>query len=465
MDTIVKGGSRWLIAAMGTVLMLCLGTVYAWSFFQGLLVRELHGVYAWSNSQVAWIFSLAIFFLGATAAWGGAQLPKRNPRVMAMLGAVLFALGYAVAAAAFSIRSLPLLYLGYGVIGGIGLGLGYVTPVATVSKWFPDRKGLATGMVVMGFGLGALFMSKVLAPVLLGLTGRSLVAVFLLLGGIFLVLGTVSAAFMRNPPAGWQPKAAPARASKGACADGSPEITVRRAAFSGRFALLWLVFFFNITAGISIISFQSPLFQDLWKRVSPDLAPAVLAGMGATLVAVSSLFNGAGRFLWGAVSDRIGRAQTFRIMLGSQILVFALLVLTGNPWLFALLVCWVLLCYGGGFGTMPSFICDVFGTRLMSGVYGSVLTAWAAAGIVGPQIFAAFQDRLSPSQASTWSFIVAGAFAVIGLGLSFLLSNRPLQAPASAFAKAPAKARAKSPARRAAGRDRGAARSGTSGRT
>jgi OFA family oxalate/formate antiporter-like MFS transporter len=439
-----KDGARWLIAVMGTVLMLCLGTVYAWSFFQGLLVRELKDVYGWTNAQVAWIFSLAIFFLGVTAAWAGARLPRKNPRNVAMLGAVLFAAGYAVAAVAFHLRSLPLLYAGYGVVGGIGLGLGYVTPVATVSRWFPDRKGLATGMVVMGFGLGALFMSKVLAPTLLGLTGGNLVSVFLLLSAVFLVLGLASAAFMRNPPD--QPKAARSAAARksgssrkpgaarrsaaGSCAEDSPEVTVSRAVFSGRFALLWVVFFCNITAGIAIISFQSPLFQDLWKRVSPDLSAAVLAGLGATLVAVSSLFNGGGRFLWGAVSDRAGRSQTFRIMLGSQIVVFGLLVVTGSPWVFAVLVCWVLLCYGGGFGTMPSFICDVFGTRLMPGVYGAVLTAWAAAGIVGPQIFAALQDRLSPSAASRWSFAVAGCFALVGLGLSLLLSNAPLAAPA-----------------------------------
>ena len=199
MATTEKGATRWLIAAMATVLMLCLGTVYAWSFFQGLLVREFKETFGWSNSQVAWIFSLAIFFLGVTAAWGGTQLPRRNPRIMAMIGALLFAAGYAVAAFAFSIRSLPLLYAGYGVIGGIGLGLGYVTPVATVSKWFPDRKGLATGMVVMGFGLGALFMSKVLAPLFLGLTGRNLTGSFLALSAVFLVLGLASAAFMRNP--------------------------------------------------------------------------------------------------------------------------------------------------------------------------------------------------------------------------------------------------------------------------
>lgn len=436
MATNEKTANRWLIAAMGTVLMLCLGTVYAWSFFQGLLVREFKDVFGWSNSQVAWIFSLAIFFLGVTAAWGGSQLSRRNPRFMAMTGAVLFAAGYAIAALAFSLKSLPLLYLGYGVIGGIGLGLAYVTPVATVSKWFPDKRGLATGMVVMGFGLGALFMSKVLAPWFLGFTGRNLVQVFLLLSGVFLVLGLASAAFMQKPPDGWLPAGFRSKA-KGSCPDESGP-PVWRAVFSRKFLLLWLVFFCNITAGIAIISFQSPLCQDLWKRVSPNLTPVVLAGLGATLVAVSSLFNGAGRFVWGAVSDRIGRAQTFRIMLGSQIVVFFLLIVTGNPWLFAVLVCWVLLCYGGGFGTMPSSICDVFGAGLMSAVYGVVLTAWAAAGVVGPQIFAALQDRLDPAAASLWSFIVAGGFAAVGLVLSFLLTNAPLQAEAPSK-KVPAK--------------------------
>jgi len=426
MTTEAKTGSRWLIAAMATVLMVCLGTVYAWSFFQALLVSaEFKNVFGWSNTQVAWIFSFAILFLGITAAVGGAQLPKRSPRAMAVIGAVLFAVGYAIAAIAFSMKSLVLLYVGYGVIGGIGLGLAYVTPVATVSKWFPDKKGLATGMVVMGFGLGALFMSKVLAPVLLGLTGRDLVTTFFILAVVFLVLGVGSAVFMRNPPEGWAPKGyePPAKST----AKAATELTAGRAILSARFLSLWVVFFCNITAGISIISFQSSLFQHLWKQVSPDLAAAALAGLGATLVAISSLFNGAGRFLWGAVSDKAGRSQTFRIMLGSEIVVFALLVITKNPWVFAILVCWVLLCYGGGFGTMPSFIGDVFGPRRMSAVYGAVLTAWAAAGVVGPQLFAAFQDRLPPVDASRWSFIVAGGFAVIGLVLSLFLSNKALE--------------------------------------
>ena len=414
--------NRWVIAVMGTVLMLCLGTVYAWSFFQGLLVREFRDVFGWTNSQVAWIFSFAIFFLGVTAAWGGAQLSKRNPRTLAMIGASLFAAGCGVSAFAFSMKSLAFLYIGYGVMGGIGLGLGYVTPVATIARWFPDRKGLATGMVVMGFGLGALFMSKVLAPLLLDLTGRNLVSVFLLLGGVFLVLGVGSAGFMKNPPAGWLPKGCAEPTLKAACVE-REEIPLGKAILSGRFLSLWIVFFCNITAGISIISFQSPLFQDLWKRFSPELAAVTLAGFGATLVAVSSLFNGAGRFLWGAASDRLGRSRTFRVMLASEVLVFVLLVITKNPWVFAVMVCWVLLCYGGGFGAMPSFIGDVFGSRLMPAVYGAILTAWAAAGVVGPQIFAALQDRMSPAGASTWSFIIAGGFVILGLGLSFFLSD------------------------------------------
>ena len=427
-----KRSGRWLIAIMGTVLMLCLGTVYAWSFFQDLLVRQYHDLYGWSNSQVAWVFSLAIFFLGVTAAWGGVQLPRIGPRRMAMLGGLLFSIGYLVAAAALHWRSLVLFYIGYGLLGGIGLGLGYVTPVATVSKWFPDRKGLATGMVIMGFGLGALLMSKVLAPLLLGWTG-GLVGTFLLLAAVFLV-GTVGpAAFMRNPPTGWLPegyapaagpKAGAPKAAGPKAAGPSASLTPRQAVFSGRFLLMWLVFFCNITAGIAIISFQSPLLQSLWKKTDPGLSAVVVAGFGATLIAISSLFNGAGRFFWGAVSDRVGRVQTFRIILGTEIVVFVGLVLTGSPWLFGLLVCWVLLCYGGGFGTMPAFVSDTFGAQIMAPVYGAILTAWSAAGIVGPQIVAILKDRV-PDRASFLSFIVGGCFLAAGFVLSLLIPRKP----------------------------------------
>jgi len=418
--------NRWLIAAMGTLLQLCLGTVYAWSFFQAMLVAKDSG-FGWSNSQVAWIFALAIFFLGVSAAVAGPRLQKVGPRRMATLGGAAFSLGYAIAGLALAIRSLPLLYLGYGLVGGIGLGLGYVTPVTTVAKWFPDRKGLATGMVIMGFGLGALFMSKILAPLLIGLFDGNLSPVFYSLAGIFIVLTLIPARFMVNPPEGFAPKgaAAPSRAAGAtASAPATAEATPRRAILSGRFAFMWLVFFCNITAGIAIISFQSPLFQDLWRALDGSLAPVTLAAWGGTLIAVSSLFNGAGRFLWGGVSDRIGRTWTFRIMLASEIAVFVGLMLTRNPWVFAVLVCWVLLCYGGGFGTMPAFIGDVSGPKLMAAVYGAILTAWSVAGVVGPQLVAVLKDRL-PERAATLSFAVGAGFLALGLLLSLLLSDKP----------------------------------------
>jgi MFS transporter, OFA family, oxalate/formate antiporter len=409
--------NRWLIAAMGTLLQLCLGTVYAWSFFQAMLVAKDSG-FGWSNSQVAWIFAIAIFFLGVSAAVAGPRLQKVGPRRMATLGGAAFSLGYAIAGLALGMHSLVLLYLGYGLIGGIGLGLGYVTPVTTVAKWFPDKKGLATGMVIMGFGLGALLMSKILAPLLIGLFDGSLSLVFFALAGIFLVLTLVPARFMANPPEGTAP------ATKAAATTAAADLTARRSILSGRFAFMWLVFFCNITAGIAIISFQSPLFQDLWRAVDGSLAPATLAAWGGTLIAVSSLFNGAGRFLWGTVSDRIGRSWTFRIMLASEIAVFVGLMLTRNPWVFAALVCWVLLCYGGGFGTMPAFIGDVFGPKLMAAVYGAILTAWSVAGVVGPQVVAVLKDRV-PGRASTLSFAIGAGFLGLGLLLSFLLSDKP----------------------------------------
>jgi len=425
----VKAGStagmrnRWLIAVMGTVLMLCLGTVYAWSYFQALLVAETSG-YGWNNSQVAWTFAIAIFFLGISAAVAGPRLQKVGPRRMATLGGVAFSLGTAVAGLALAVRSLPLLYLGYGLLGGIGLGLGYVTPVTTVAKWFPEKKGLATGMVIMGFGLGALFMSKILAPLLIGLFAGSLAPAFYALAGVFIVLPLVPASFMVNPPEARPTGAAASTPRAGSAAAPAPDLATPQAILSGRFALMWLVFFCNIAAGIAIISFQSPLLQDLRRAADPSLAPAALAAGGATLIAVSSLFNGAGRFLWGAVSDRIGRSWAFRAMLASEIAVFVGLMLTRSPWVFAVLVCWVLLCYGGGFGAMPAFIGDVFGPNRMAAVYGAVLTAWGVAGVVGPQVVAVLKDRV-PDRAASLSFAIGACLLGAGLLLSFALSDRP----------------------------------------
>ena len=397
---------RVVVAVLCTAIQMCLGTVYAWSFFQTLLVRQL----GWTYTETAVAFSITIFSLGMAAAFGGAVLGRYGPRRLALAGSLMFCGGYFLASLSLRIESLFLFYLGYGVIGGAGIGLGYVTPVATVAKWFPDRKGLATGVVVMGFGVGALVLSKVLAPVLLLQAENDLAQVFLALGLVFAAILIPSSLLLGDPPAA---SAATAPVDLG---EGADEATVKACLLSPEFALMWIVFFFNIAAGIAVISFQSALLQDVWGLADPTVEPEALATYGATLIAVSSLCNGLGRLLWGLLSDRIGRVRVFRILLASQMFVFGILMTEQNPWIFSALVCYVLLCFGGGFATMPSFVLDVFGARRMATIYGAVLSAWAMAGIFGPLYVGYLKDQY-PDRAVIYCFLIG--ILILGLGYVF----------------------------------------------
>jgi MFS transporter, OFA family, oxalate/formate antiporter len=409
---------------MGTLMMLALGTVYAWSCFQEPVMAANN----WTNCEAAWAFSLAIFFLGVAASWGGINLPKYGPRKLAMTGGAFFGTGYLIGSYALSIQNIPLFYAGYGVIGGIGLGLGYVTPVATAAKWFPDRKGFITGMVVMGFGFGALAMSKILTPFFMNMTDGNLSSVFFCIGIAMLIITLPAGYCLVNPPEGYVPKGytPPAVTSSGQALQDS--VSAKHSIFSMKFLMIWIVFFFNINAGIMFIGFQSPLLQELLKKTMDPATfgdPAIIAALavsGATLVAVSSICNGLGRFLWGAVSDKLGRVQVFRLILGTQFIVFVALLFVNSPVVFCILVCYVLLCYGGGFGSMPSFILDVFGPKLMAVVYGAVLTAWGCAGITGPQIVAYLKDNYA-AQATQYTFIMGAALLFIGFLITFALSN------------------------------------------
>jgi len=442
-----KKTNRWLIAIMGTVLQLGLGTVYSWSYFQ----KPIMSAFGWSNVQVMWIFSLAICFLGLSAAWGGMNLAKFGPKKLAVTGSILFVSGYLIGSFAMSINSIVLLYIGYGVIGGCGLGLGYVTPVATAAKWFPDKKGFITGMVVMGFGLGALIMSKFIAPALMGgfnsilksipaesfVDGKlvdqaikaslqsELVSVFLYAGIILLFIVLPAALILKNPPAGYVPAGFKPAVQSAANQANEDKLTVKMCLGSSKFLRMWLIFFLNIAAGIMFIGLQSPMLQDLLKLSGSAMDTAALAATGATLIAISSLFNGIGRFFWGGLSDKIGRIQTFRLILASQLFVFIVLVWVGNPWLFGILVCYVLLCYGGGFGTMPSFVGDIFTAKLMPVVYGVILTAWSVAGIVGPQIAAFIKDNYK-NVAPTYTFIAGAVLLAIGVLISLTLNNKSI---------------------------------------
>ena len=402
---------RSVIALLCTLLQLCFGTVYAWSFFQTLLVRQL----GWTFTETAWAFSIAIFSLGTSAAWAGATLPRFGPRKLAVAGSIMFSGGYMIASLALHLDFIPLFYLGYGVIGGAGIGLGYVTPVATAAKWFPDRKGLVTGIVVMGFGVGAFLLSKVLAPFLVLRTESDLTLVFLWLGIVFACILLPSSFVLSDPKAAVVP----------AAADDEPmeyEDTVAPYLRSSEFVLMWIVFFFNIAAGISVISFQSELLQEVWGFADPSLEPVTLAEYGATLIAVSSLCNGVGRLFWGLLSDRIGRVGVFRILLASQMIVFGILMTERNPWIFSALVCYVLLCFGGGFATMPSFVLDVFGSKKMSTIYGAILTAWAAAGIFGPLYVGYLKDEY-PDRAVIYCFLIGIFMLGLGYVFSYLLND------------------------------------------
>ncbi len=416
--------SRWFIAIMGTLLQLVLGTVYAWSFFQKPIIAG----YGWSNVQTMWIFSLAILFLGLSAAVGGMILPKYGPRKLASIGALLYGTGYLISAYALHISSLSLFYIGFGVIGGIGLGLGYVTPVATTSKWFPDKKGFITGMVVMGFGLGALLMSKIIAPLLMNITDDNMVQVFFYIAIVLMAIGIPAGLSMKNPPVGFMPEGYSPPIKSAANQSHEDNLTVKTSLLSTKFMGMWLIFFLNISAGIMFIGLQSPMIQDLLRIQNPSMSTEALAMAGASLIAISSLFNGVGRFFWGGISDKIGRIQVFRLILGSQILVFILMMFTANPWVFGILVCYVLLCYGGGFGAMPSYVLDVFHARLMPIIYGVILTAWSIGGIVGPQLAAFIRDFYvkSPHMIGPRTYMAGIILLGIGLLVSLTISNKSI---------------------------------------
>ncbi len=364
---------RWRIAWAGVGVQCGLGSIYAWSYFQNILT---HPPWNWTPTQAAAVFSVAIGCIGVSAAVGGLLLRVQGPRRIATVGTTLFSAGHLLAAWALARGSGLGVVLGYGLVGGVGLGLGYATPVTSVASWFPDRKGLATGLVIMGFGFGALVMSKVLAPLLWTWSGERLERV---LGGLGLFFALTLIPLSRTlhlPPALKPAESGLLRAFRRA----------PRSWFDRGYCLMWLVFFFNIVAGIAVIPFQSPFLQALLPaegRTGPERA-----ALGATLIAIGSLCNGIGRLLWGWLSDGIGRVQSFRLLLAIQLACVVILTKVRDPWFFGVLVCLVLLCYGGGFGVMPAFVLHRYGAEAMPVAYGAMLTAWSAAGVAGPMVAA-----------------------------------------------------------------------------
>src|SRR5690242_6975300 len=389
--------NRWGIAAAGVIMQMGLGAVYAWSVFRIPLTKA----FGWTISQVTLTFTIAILMLGFAAFVGGLWMRKVGPRKVAITAGIFYGAG--VFFSSFSGGHLWWLYFAYGFLGGIGLGLGYIVPVATLVKWFPDKRGMITGIAVAGFGAGALITAPI-ATLLISSVG--VLKTFAVLGILYFIVVTVSALFMKDPPhgyipAGWTPSPAQQRQRT------AQDFTLRQALHTWQWYALWALLFLNTSAGISIISQAAPMAQEI-TRVS--------AATAAGMVGIISIANGAGRFLWAWFSDLVGRRWVFLAMFLIQAVIFYVMPRVTTFSAFTTLAFIVLLCYGGGFGTMPAFAADYFGTKDVGSIYGLMLTAWGFAAVLGPTLIATIRQRTGAySEALTViSFIVLVA-AVIPL--------------------------------------------------
>jgi MFS transporter, OFA family, oxalate/formate antiporter len=388
--------NRWLIAASAVGIHISIGSIYAWSVYTKPLIQQ----FGWELADTQFTFSLAIFFLGISAAFLGHYLEKKGPRRSGLLAALFFGIGIAGSGLAIYLESIYLLYLFYGIFGGIGLGLGYITPVSTLVKWFPDKRGLATGLAIMGFGFAALLSSPVMVYLI---SAVGIANTFFITGGVYFVIIFFSSLYLAPPPKGWVPKGfhiTQASGKKKVQQDLS-QLTANEAVKTKRFWYLWLMLFINISCGIAIISVASPMAQEY-------------AGMtvvaAATMVGIMGLFNGVGRIGWASLSDFIGRPAMYTIFFAIQVVAFFLLPTVTNALVFQALIFLILSCYGGGFATIPAYIGDMFGTKQLGAIHGYILTAWAAAGMVGP-LFAAWTRTVSDNYNVTLYFF-AGLLAI-----------------------------------------------------
>ena len=369
---------RWGIAIAAVVMQLSLGTVYAWSVFK----KPLMTAHGWGETETQVTFMICIGMIGIAAAFGGALVDKKGPRFVATLGGILFGIGTLLAGLADQTGNIFLLYLGFGFIAGLGNGFGYVTPIATLIRWFPDKRGLVTGLAVMGFGFGAFFMGKI-APGMVN--GMGVATTFYILGIVFLILVTAAAQFYKNPPKGWLPAGFTPSASTASAAQ---SFTFDEAKKTPQWWMLWAMLCLNISAGLGLLSQLSPMAQDIIGKTQGLTDPKALALAGGTILAIASIFNGLGRLFWAWLSDAIGRKNIFMIMFITQAILYILLPQIGSQFLFTVIACYLLACYGGGFATMPAFVADSFGPAYIGRVYGIMLTAWSVAGVIGPLVFA-----------------------------------------------------------------------------
>lgn len=438
------GFSRWLVPPAALSIHLAIGQAYAFSVFKKPLnyliqvqtagggLKALPGVdspnpYDWKFTSLAWIFSLAIIFLGLSAAVFGKWLERVGPRKAMFASAVCFCSGFFVSALGVYVHQLWLIYLGYGVIGGIGLGIGYISPVSTLIKWFPDRPGMATGMAIMGFGGGALIGSPLATNLMAAFKTSNDLGVektFLAMGAIYFVAMMFGVFTVRIPAPGWKPEGWTAPAKPKTLVT-RHDVEVNTAFGTPQFWLLWIVLCMNVSAGIGILEQASPMIQELFKG-------RITAGAAAGFVALLSLFNMGGRFIWSSVSDYIGRKNTYFVFFILGGILYYLAPRTGisgmNSVPLFVIVCAVIVSmYGGGFATVPAYLRDLFGTMEVGAIHGRLLTAWSVAGILGPVLvnnIREYEKNHGVPLAESYSTVL---YVMVGLLIVGLIANAAMR--------------------------------------
>jgi OFA family oxalate/formate antiporter-like MFS transporter len=394
-----KVKNRWLIALSAVGIHISIGSVYAYS----VLKNPIHNLLGWDTVSISTSFSIAILFLGMSAAFMGHFVEKYGPRISGAIAACFYGAGVAGSGLAISMGSLPMFYIFYGVIGGIGLGVGYISPVSTLVKWFPDKRGLATGLAIMGFGFAALIFGPIMAKMIQSI---GLVKMFYILGAVYFVVMFSASRYLEKPAQGWLPEGFHEKQAKKKrkIKEDLSQLMANEAIKTMRFYFLWIMLFINITCGIALISMASPFAQE---------ATGMSVMAAATMVGLMGLFNGGGRISWASFSDIIGRPNVYVIFFLLQIVLFWTLPSVTNPLLFQIMIFVILTCYGGGFSCIPAFIGDVFGTKQLGAIHGYILTAWSMAGIVGPTLAAIIREKTGSYGNSLRIFAVFFAFALV----------------------------------------------------
>ncbi|SNS90195.1 Major Facilitator Superfamily protein [Granulicella rosea] len=427
-----EGYSRWLVPPAALAIHLSIGQVYAFSVFKNPLqaLTAADGSH-WDLKSLGYIFSIAIAVLGLSAAIFGAWLEKVGPRRAMFYAAICFAAGFYIAAIGADTHQIALIYLGYGVVGGVGLGLGYISPVSTLIKWFPDRPGLATGLAIMGFGGGALIGSPLANQLMAHFKAAGKPAIpstFLVMGTLYFIFMMFGVFTIRVPRDGWKPEGW-SGTNKVSALISTHSVAVGQAWRTPQFALLWIILFCNVTAGIGILEQASPMIQDLFKgSVGKDAAVG--------FVGLLSIFNMAGRFFWASVSDKLGRKTTYFTFFTLGAVLFFVLPLSradhlNSVPLFVSIAVLVISMYGGGFATIPAYLKDLFGGYNVSAIHGRLLTAWSTAGIVGPLIVNGILDHyvanhMSKQDAYPLILHIMSGLLVVGFVANLLV--RPVDA-------------------------------------